>query len=83
MKIGGYDEYDHIIERRQRRDNERVNLNTIKQAIDRKLQSSQKSRTYWEMLALFLQSKLSKMEWDHTVKVLLGADFSTYTFLKL
>ncbi|KAL0488975.1 hypothetical protein AKO1_013460 [Acrasis kona] len=68
-------EYDHIIERRQRRENERVNLNTIKQAIDRKLATPQKSRLYWSSLTLFLKAKLTKTEWDHIIKVSLGPDF--------
>lgn len=75
-------EYDHIIERRQRRDNERINLNTIKQAIDRKLATPQKSRLYWNSLTLFLKTKLSKFEWDHIVKVLLGPDFGMFLHFK-
>jgi hypothetical protein len=75
-------EYDHIIERRQRRDNERVNLNTIKQAIDRKLGTPKKSQIYWNSLAAFLTAKISKIEWDHIVKVSLGMDFGSY-FLKI
>ncbi len=53
----------------------RIELAQLQQKINQKLNTKERVDLYWTSLALYLEEKLSKKEWDMILQLQLGFDF--------